>query len=657
MRTVSPRPGAARPLRVALAQVNVTVGDLAGNVERILRDVGRAAEAGADLVAFPELTLTGYPPEDLLLKPSFVNDNLQALEHLTAATRDFPGLAVVVGFVDHDVDLYNAVAILYEGRRAGVYHKRYLPNYSVFDEDRYFAAGTRAPNFVIGGAAAGINICEDIWYPTGPATEQAYEGAELLVNISASPYFMGKQQARERMLATRASDTAAFVVYVNLVGGQDELVFDGYSVVFDQEGELIARAKGFEEDLLVVDLDVESVFRTRLHDPRRRKELLTQGAGPDSSVVSGPRVRPAGAVAEVSTLDAMAPRLGRTGRIEPLPGRTAEAYAALVLGTRDYVRKNGVHDVVIGLSGGIDSALTATIAADALGAEHVWGVSMPSRYSSVGSKDDARALAERLGIRYTTLPIEGEFVAYLEELEPIFQRGPPRGDTLAEENLQARIRGNLLMALTNRFGSIVLATGNKSEMSVGYATLYGDMAGGFAVLKDVYKTFVYELARWRNAQPGGPVIPEDTLTKPPSAELKPGQRDVDSLPPYDVLDPILRAYVEEDRGFDEIVALGFAPETVRHVMSLVDHSEYKRRQAPPGVKITVRAFGRDRRLPITSRYRGQPAPYGASGNGRGTAQPVAASARAAESSGTGTASGSGKTPAKGGRRTRTTATT
>ncbi|HKS70305.1 MAG TPA: NAD+ synthase [Ktedonobacterales bacterium] len=656
MRAVSLGPGAARPLRVALAQVNVTVGDLVGNVECILRAVRRAAEAQADLVAFPELTLTGYPPEDLLLKPSFVNDNLQALEHLTAATRDVPGLAVVVGFVDRDVDLYNAAAILYEGRRAGVYHKRYLPNYSVFDEDRYFAAGTRAPNFVIGGAAAGINICEDIWYPTGPATEQAYEGAELLVNISASPYFMGKQQARERMLATRASDTAAFVVYVNLVGGQDELVFDGYSVVFDQEGELIARAKGFAEDLLVVDLDVESVFRTRLHDPRRRKELLTQGAGPDSTFVSGPRVRPVGATAEVSTLDAMAPRLGRTGRIEPLPGRTVEAYAALVLGTRDYVRKNGVRDVVIGLSGGIDSALTATIAADALGAEHVWGVSMPSRYSSAGSKDDARALAERLGIRYTTLPIEGEFAAYLEELEPIFQQGPPRSDTLAEENLQARIRGNILMALTNRFGSIVLTTGNKSEMSVGYATLYGDMAGGFAVLKDVYKTFVYELAGFRNAQPGGPVIPESTLTKPPSAELKPGQLDVESLPPYDVLDPILRAYVEEDRGREALIARGLPAEAVDRVIALVDRAEYKRRQAPPGVKSTVRAFGRDRRLPITSRYRGQPAPYGASANGHGR-QTAAGSAGASESTRASAASGSGKAQARGGRRARTTAKT
>ncbi|MFI5273208.1 MAG: NAD+ synthase [Ktedonobacterales bacterium] len=621
---ISPRrPGTSRPLRVALAQINVTVGDLAGNVERILRDIRRAAEAGADLVAFPELALTGYPPEDLLLKPSFVNDNLDALEHLTQATRQFPGLAVVVGFVDRDMDLYNAAAILYEGRRAGTYHKHYLPNYSVFDEDRYFAAGTDAPNFVIGGAVTGVNICEDIWYPTGPATEQAYDGAELLVNISASPYFLGKQEARERMLSTRAADTAAFVVYVNLVGGQDELVFDGYSVVFDQQGELIARAKGFAEDLLLVDLDVASVFRTRLHDPRRRKELrVPTSRAATAAVVSGARAR-AAAGAEASRLDAMAPRLDHTGRIEPLPGRSEEAYQALVLGTRDYIGKNGVRDVVIALSGGIDSALTAVVAVDALGAEHVWGVSMPSRYSSAGSRDDARELAANLGMRFTTLPIESEFKAYLDELEPIFNAAPATASTVAEENLQARIRGNLLMALTNRFGSIVLTTGNKSEMSVGYATLYGDMAGGFGVLKDVYKTFVYELARWRNQQSDGPVIPESTLTKPPSAELKPGQLDVDSLPPYDVLDPILRAYVEEDRSFDEIVTLGFAAETVRRVMGLVDRSEYKRRQAPPGVKITVRAFGRDRRLPMTSRYRGQPAPYGTSGNGAGIGTQVA----------------------------------
>jgi NAD+ synthase (glutamine-hydrolysing) len=598
-----------RRLRIALAQINVTVGDLAGNVECVLRGMRQAAQAGAHLVAFPELAITGYPPEDLLLKPGFVADNLRALDHLTRATREFPGLTVVVGFADRDVDLYNAAAILHEGRRAGVYHKRYLPNYGVFDEDRYFSAGMQAPNYTIASATVGVNICEDIWYPTGPGTEQAYAGAELLVNISASPFNVGKQDFRERMLATRASDTGSIVAYVNLVGGQDELMFDGSSVIFDEEGELIARAKAFEEDLLVVELDVEGVFRQRLHDPRRRKEHLAASdrAEPPIFVSAAPKrqeQRPA-----VSVVDATQPRLGPTGRIEPLPGSVEEAYRALVLGTRDYVRKNGFTDAVIALSGGIDSALTATIAVDALGNKHVWGVSLPSRYSSEGSKDDARTLAENLGIRYLTLPIEPTFAAAMETLHDALSDDGSPAATLTEENLQARIRGNLLMALSNRYGSIVLTTGNKSEMAVGYATLYGDMAGGFAVLKDVFKTFLYELAKWRNAQTGRPLIPESTLTKPPSAELRPGQKDTDSLPPYEVLDPILRAYVEEDRGFDEIVGLGFAPTTVRRVMSMVDKSEYKRRQAPPGIKITTRAFGRDRRLPLTSAYRGQPTPY------------------------------------------------
>jgi NAD+ synthase (glutamine-hydrolysing) len=627
-----------RHLRLALAQINATVGDLPGNVERMLRDLRRAATEGVDLIAFPELALTGYPPEDLLLKPGFVADNLRALDHLTAETRAFPGLTVVLGFVDRAGDLYNAAAVLHEGRRLGVYHKRFLPNYGVFDEDRYFSAGIAAPNYTIGGATVGINICEDIWYPTGPATDQATAGAELLLNISASPYFMGKQQGRERMLATRAADSGAIVAYANLVGGQDELVFDGRSVVFDQRGELLARAKGFAEDFLVVDLDIEDVFRTRLHDPRRRKEqhqALSSGAAATIFVSAEPRS--AAGHNGLAAPDSAAAHLGPTARIEPLPDRLAEAYQALTLGVGDYVRKNGFRDAVIGLSGGIDSALTAVIAVDALGREHVWGVSMPSQYSSQGSRDDARALADNLGIRYTTLPIAGPFEALMDVLRETFASGPPTDSTVPEENLQARIRGNLLMALSNRFGSLVLTTGNKSEMAVGYATLYGDMAGGFAVLKDVYKTLVYELARWRNrvagerpetegrreagpqwgtpppsrSEAGRALIPESTLTKPPSAELRPGQQDTDSLPPYDVLDPILDAYVEDDRDFAEIVRLGFAPETVRRVMRLVDASEYKRRQAPPGIKITERAFGRDRRLPLTSAYHGQPSPYGA----------------------------------------------
>jgi NAD+ synthase (glutamine-hydrolysing) len=422
---------------------------------------------------------------------------------------------------------------------------------------------------------------------------------------------MGKQRARERMLATRAADSGAIVAYLNLVGGQDELIFDGCSVVFNQEGELLARAKSVAEDFLIVDLDIEDVFRTRLHDPRRRKEQHrakeTGGApifvsaapqhvpGHDGSAGTSP-VSPAGA-------------LGPTARIESLSPPEEEAYQALVLGVGDYARKNGFRDAVIALSGGIDSALTAAIAVDALGPEHVWGVSMPSPYSSQGSRDDARTLAEHLGIRYLTLPITTSFEAMMATLQEVFAAGGPDASTLPEENVQARIRGTLLMALSNRFGSLVLTTGNKSELAVGYATLYGDMAGGFAVLKDVFKTLIYPLARWRNAQAGYDVIPESTLTKPPSAELRPGQKDTDSLPPYDVLDPILKAYVEDDRSFAEIVRLGYPPETVRRVMRMVDSSEYKRRQAPPGIKITERAFGRDRRLPLTSAYRGQPTPY------------------------------------------------
>src|SRR5689334_5398324 len=576
----------ARRLRLALAQINVTVGDLVGNVRCIVQGMHEAAAAGANVVAFPELALTGYPPEDLLLKPGFVADNLRALDTLARATRDFPGLTVVVGFADREMDLFNAAAILRDGERAGIYHKHYLPTYSVFDEDRYFSAGVAVPNFIIAGVNVGINICEDIWYPDGPPTAQAYAGAELLLNISASPFYVGKQEARERMLATRAADTGAIVAYVNLVGGQDELVFDGASVVFDERGELMARARMFTEDLLVLDLDIEGVFRTRLHDPRRRKERpFAADATRQAIFVSGPS-------AATEPVDATPPphtspdRLGPIARVEPLPPPVEEAYRALVLGTRDYVHKNGFQDAVIALSGGIDSALTATIAVDALGAEHVWGVSMPSRYSSAGSRDDARALADHLGIRYLTLPIEETFAAALGTLRETLESEPQPASTLTEENLQARIRGLFLMALSNRFGSIVLTTGNKSEMAVGYATLYGDMAGGFAVLKDVFKTLVYDLARWRNeqalAETGRLLIPQNTIDKPPSAELRPDQKDTDSLPPYEILDPILRAYVEEDWAFDDIVALGFAPKTVRKVMSLVDNSEYKRRQAPPG---------------------------------------------------------------------------
>lgn len=600
--------GGVRRLRLALAQIDVTVGALARNVERILAEARRAHELGANVVCFPEMTIPGYPAEDLLLKPGFVADNMRALRHVAEASADFPGTTLLVGFAHRDVDLYNATAVLRDGRCVGVYHKQFLPNYGVFDEDRYFSPGTRAETYLIDGVNVGVSICEDIWFPGGPPTEQAYAGAEVLINLSASPFHVGKQAFRERMLSTRAADTGSIVAYCNLVGGQDELVFDGASVVFDGHGELIARARTFEEDLLIVELDVEDVFRTRLHDPRHRKELIvTEEEAAPPIIISTEPLRVA-ARPDVSTSEAAVPALGTPGRIEPAPSREAEAYQALVLGTRDYVRKNGFTSAVIGLSGGIDSALTAVVAVDALGADAVIGVSMPSRYSSPGSRDDAGELAENLGIRNLTLPIEPIFAAAMETLrEPM--AAFPSASTLTEENLQARIRGNLLMALSNQSGAIVLTTGNKSEMATGYATLYGDMAGGFAVLKDVYKTLVFDLARWRNAQAGRALIPVSTIEKPPSAELRPGQLDTDSLPPYAILDPILRAYVEEDRSYQGIVALGFDPVVVRRVLTLVDRSEYKRRQAAPGVKITPRAFGRDRRLPITSAYRGQPDPY------------------------------------------------
>ena len=579
-----------RRLRIALAQINVTVGALAANVERIARAAHEAHDAGAQIVIFPELAIPGYPPEDLLLRPGFVSDNLRALDEVTRATASLRGMTMLVGFADRGADLYNAAAILRDGVCVDVYHKHFLPNYSVFDEDRYFQPGESAPCFVIDGVQVGISICEDIWYPGGPPTIQAYEGAEVLLNLSSSPFFVGKQTGRERMLATRASDTGSIVVYCNLVGGQDELIFDGNSVVFDGQGELIARARAFEEDLLLVDLDIEDVFRTRLHDPRRRKEKRNAPRDVSAPIVVGS--------AGIHTQTAAPPI---TPRIEPTLSRVEEAYRALTLGVRDYMRKNGFSSAVIGLSGGIDSALTAAIAVDALGADAVTGVSMPSRYSSGGSRDDARALADNLGIRYLTIPIEPIFAAMLETLREPFALFPS-SSTLPEENVQARIRGNLLMALSNRSGAIVLTTGNKSEMAVGYATLYGDMAGGFAVLKDVFKTLVYDLARWRNEQAGRDLIPESTLTKPPSAELRPDQKDTDSLPPYDVLDPILQAYVEDDRSPAAIVDMGYDSATVQRVMTMVERAEYKRRQAPPGVKITERAFGRDRRLPITNGY-------------------------------------------------------
>jgi NAD+ synthase (glutamine-hydrolysing) len=578
-----------RLLRIALAQINPTVGDLENNVSKIISYIERAKSFSADLVAFPELAITGYPPEDLLLKNRFIEDNLDSLEKVRENASD---ITAIVGFVDRKEDIYNAAAIIHNKEIVDVYHKMYLPNYGVFDEYRYFQSGTRYPVYSLADTLIGINICEDIWYPEGPARIQALAGAEVVININASPYHVGKGKFRETMLSTRASDNVIIVAYVNTVGGQDELVFDGHSIVLDHEGKVIARGKQFQEDMVVVDLNLESIMMKRLRAPRRRQEVIKLEKGSFEKIVLPLEKVPAMKPKPVIVYSAEACAL-----LEPLE----EVYTALVLGTSDYVIKNGFKGVIIGLSGGIDSALVATVAADALGKENVRGLFMPSRYTSKESGEDARALAGNLGIRIIEVPIDSLFQTYLAVLGEEF-RGLPLDVT--EENLQARIRGNILMAFSNKFGWLVLTTGNKSEMSVGYATLYGDMAGGFAVIKDVPKTMVYELCRWKNSENSVKVIPDRVFTKEPSAELKPDQKDSDSLPPYPLLDPILKAYIEEDRIFEEILSLGYDAEGTRKVIRMIDKSEYKRRQAPPGIKISRKAFGRDRRFPITNKYKG-----------------------------------------------------
>jgi NAD+ synthase (glutamine-hydrolysing) len=566
-------------LRVALCQLDPVVGDLGGNVERIVNALGRAEEGGADLAVFPELAITGYPPEDLLLKPGFVADNQVALAKVAQATER---CVAVVGFVDERLDLYDSAAVCAGGEVRGIYHKCNLPNYSVFDEQRYFVPGTGAESlYLIGGARIGVSVCEDAWDPTGPISSQAAAGAELMVNINASPYYARRLGERQRMLATRAADASCALIYVNLVGGQDELVFDGASMVFDAEGNLIAAMPQFEEAVSIFDIEVRPTYRKRLLDPRGRHRAPEL---PEVVVSANPR-QPVAA-------PRIAPPLAA-----PL-GLEEEVYRALVLGTHDYVRKNGFSEVVIGLSGGIDSSLVAVIAADALGAASVHGVSMPSRYTSGQSNDDAAELSSRLGMDYLTVPIEPAHEAMLEMLSGTFAG---RSAGLAEENIQSRLRGVVLMALSNKFGWLVLTTGNKSELAVGYSTLYGDTAGGFAVIKDVPKTLVYRLCEWRNSQ--GEVIPEAVLTKPPTAELRPGQLDTDSLPPYEQLDPVLEAYVEGDLTAAELVEAGFDPDLVQRVVRLVDLAEYKRRQSPLGVRVTPKAFGRDRRMPITNGYR------------------------------------------------------
>jgi NAD+ synthase (glutamine-hydrolysing) len=568
-------------VRVALAQINTTVGDVWGNAEKAAGALKEAAGAGAQLVALPELAITGYPPEDLLMRPTFIRDNLRALEAFAAEVPS--GVVAAIGFVDLDADLYNACAVVSGGEILHRYHKRYLPNYGVFDENRYFREGSGAPVLKMDGALVGVSICEDIWYPGGPAREQALAGAGVLLNVSASPYHRRKRAFRERMLGVRASDYGCYVVFCNLVGGQDELVFDGHSLVFDPEGDLISRARQFEEDLLVVDLYPEEVLTQRLHESRPRKENVER----PPEIVSVPGHEKTG------------PAEPGEHRIEDLLPEEGEVFEALVLGLGDYFRKNGFSRAVLGLSGGIDSSLCAVVASRALGAQNVTGVLMPSRYTSEASNTDAEAIAKNLGIDTQVVPIGPAFDDYREMLEGPF-KGLPEDTT--EENIQARIRGNIIMAFSNKFGWIALSTGNKSEMSVGYSTLYGDMAGGFAVIKDVPKTLVYRICRYVNETEGRELVPESILTKEPSAELRPGQRDVDSLPPYEILDPILEAYIEEDKGVREIVARGFDEEDVRRVIKLVDAAEYKRRQAPIGIKVTSRAFGRDRRMPMTNRY-------------------------------------------------------
>lgn len=555
-------------LRLALAQINCTVGDLQGNASKITQYIHRAKGFGADIICFPELSLTGYPPEDLLLKRKFVDDNLKKLKELSRVVND---IVTVIGFVDRKGNnIFNSAAVIYNAKIHGVYHKMRLPNYGVFDEKRYFASGDNPLVFKFGKVIFGVNICEDIWHACGPINEQAKRGAKLILNINASPYHVGKIKERERIIRTQAKETGAFIAYTNLVGGQDELVFDGQSLIADSSGRVIARAEAFKEDLLITDLDI-----------------------PEGKFARGKKVITITDQVCIKTRE----RLSKN-EIKPLEP-VSEIYQALLLGLRDYAAKNGFQKVVIGLSGGIDSALVAVLAADALGRENVIGVFMPSRYSSHESEVDAMQLAENLVIKFLNVPIEDIYKVYLSVLEAHFAGSQKN---IAEENIQARIRGNILMALSNKFAWLVLTTGNKSEMSTGYATLYGDMAGGFALIKDVPKMMVYKLARHRNNL--GFVIPERVLTKEPTAELKPGQKDSDTLPPYKTLDSILKAYVEDDNDLAKIISLGFDKETVARVLGMVDNSEYKRRQSPPGIKITPKAFGRDRRMPITNRYRG-----------------------------------------------------
>jgi NAD+ synthase (glutamine-hydrolysing) len=571
-------------MRLALAQINPIVGDLDGNRALIVERIEEAKRANADIVVFPELAVTGYPPEDLLLRPGFLRAAEGSLDQIALAAR---GIVVLVGTPHFDRDLYNACAVCAGGEVKAMVKKRFLPNYGVFDEVRYFAPGNELYLFEHGETLIGVTVCEDMWQPGPPATDLAIAGAELIVNVSASPFHLMKDREREEMFQTRARDNSAFIAFCNAVGGQDELIFDGHSAVIDDDGTVLARAPGFEEALMIVDVDPSTVRARRLTDARRR--ALAQDRGD---------------VGAVTTIHIGAPHK-QSDHIEPVVVPFADELEqmriALELGLFDYVRKNGFREIVVGVSGGIDSALVAALAAEALGPDRVHCVSMPSRYSSEGTRGDAQRLAESLGCDFREIPIEPMVEGYAEALAPHFAGREP---DLTEENLQARIRGTLLMALSNKFGWLLVATGNKSELSVGYATLYGDMAGGFALLKDVFKTDVFRLSTYLNERAGRELIPASIIARAPSAELRADQLDQDSLPPYPELDRVLEGYVEEDRSIDELSSDGIDPDIVQRAVALIDRAEYKRRQAPPGVRLRPKAFGRDRRTPITNRWRG-----------------------------------------------------
>ncbi len=577
-----------KQLRTGLSQINPSVGDIPGNTKKIIQAIEAARDLDIDILCFPELAVTGYPPEDLLLKTEFIDDNIRALDEIKQRCPD--NMIVIVGFVDKKDDIFNSAAVIQGTELVDVYNKLRLPNYGVFDENRYFLSERRSPVYSMGKMTFGVTICEDIWYPGEPIRSQVLLGnAQIIFNLSASPYYMGKPLARERMLATRAVDYNTIIAYCNMVGGQDELVFDGNSMFIDEKGKIVATAQNFEEDLLVCDVNTEKVYKSRLNTPTIRKTRYELSF--EENQLQTFTLKPAKAKRKV--------KIPETITVTPRDPLKA-AFSALVLGTGDYIRKNGFKKVVVGLSGGIDSSLTAVVAAEAIGPSKVVGVSMPSVYSSEGSITDAEKLANNLGIELLRIPIEDAFTCYKEIFVELFSG---REDDVTEENIQARIRGNILMALSNKFGWLVLATSNKSELAVGYSTLYGDMSGGFAVIKDVPKTMVYELSHYYNSLRREEIIPKFVIEKAPSAELRPGQRDTDSLPEYDTLDRILKAYVEDGLGVDDIAKLGEKKSVVRKIIRMVNTNEYKRRQSAPGVKITSLAFGKDRRFPITNLYK------------------------------------------------------